>query len=482
MGSDSRLARRLAHQFRLHWAGLAVIALAGAGYFYELGRSSLWYDEAYSAAFAALSWRNLVEAMVHADGQGMPYYAFLHLWTVFGDSETVLRIPSVLAALVAIGATYALGARLFGRWVGAVGAAFLGANPLFISLAREARSYSFAIAFATLSGLAFVAANASGPSRPRAWIAYVGASIAAAYGHLFGVFVVAAHVMYAVVMPRRVHLRAFAVALGAFVVAIIPVVWIALSGDPSHLDWIPRTTLAGITGTGVAIAGSPELAGIDSILLVVAVLAARHSIIEGDRFLWCWLLVPIASAIALSFVRPILVPRYLSIVLPAFCLLLARGLSAFQLAPAKLATAAIIVILGAGNPRSGEVPAEDWRGAVTGVLDDARAGDALIVFPPDRAVPVTYYLQRRAAPVPRLIYPAVTAFWRPQLPFGYLDFNDLSLRYPRLWLIVHMPEYEDNPELSDMILSVEHRVGTWYGRVKRERFRRVTVLLWSSRR
>src|ERR1700733_7557573 len=112
MGCDPRLARRLA---AAHAAGLAVLVFAGACYFSGLGRPSLWFDEAYSAAFAALAWSKLWEVMRAADGQFAAYYAFLHVWTSIGNSEAVLRAPSVLAALVALGATYALGHVLFGR-------------------------------------------------------------------------------------------------------------------------------------------------------------------------------------------------------------------------------------------------------------------------------------------------------------------------------------------------------------------------------
>lgn len=411
--------------------------------------------------------------MLHADGQGLPYYAFLHVWRAVGDGEAALRIPSVLAALVAIGATYALGARLFGRWVAVIGAALLAADPLFVFLAREARFYSFAIAFATLSMLAFVAANA-GNDRPRAWVAYACAAIAAAYGHLFAVLVVAAQVTYAVANPRRIAVRPFAIALLAFVLAVAPLVWIALHGDLHHLDWIAPTTLDGIFRVIVLLTGSPELAAIEGILLAAAALAARGARTDGDRLLWCWLLVPPAIVIAFSFLHPMLVERYLSLILPALCLLAARGISTIAWVPAKAATAALVVALAAAGAVGSYAPLEDWRGAVTSVLDRAHAGDALVVFPADRAIPVTQYLQRGSTSKPALVYPA-------GMPFESIDFGAVAARYPRLWLVVHMPAYEDDPELDETILSAERSIAVSYSPVGRERFRRVTVVLWSHR-
>src|SRR6185312_9153975 len=131
-----------------------------------------------------------------------------------------------------------------------------------------------------------------------------------------------------------------------------------------------------------------------------------------------------------------------------------------------------LVALTASNARSDYLPLEDWRGAVASVVADALGGDALVVFPADRVVPVMYYLQPHAAAGPRLVYPAGRD----------LDFNALSARYPRLWLIVHMPEDEDNPELDDSIRGVETLAERSYDLVERNRFRRVTVLLGSARR
>jgi mannosyltransferase len=468
------LARRLAARLearRADWPILAIVLCAGVAYFFALGKSSLWYDETYSAAFAALSWQHLIDVMVHADGQGLPYYAFLHVWTAFGANEAVLRAPSVLAALVALIATYALGNRLFDRGTAVIGTALLAVNPLFIYLAREARSYTFAIAFVTVSSLVFMAAT-SGPNRPRLWIVYAAAGIAACYGHLLAVLVLAAHAVYAFIVRRRERARGFILALGAVAVAVSPVVWIAVRGDMRHLDWIPPTTFAGTIYLATVFTGSLPLIGVDCALLALAALEARRAPADGDRFLWCWLLVPTAAVTAFSFVHPLLVERYLAIVMPAFCLLLARGVRALRWVPGQTIAAVLLVALTASSARSDYLPLEDWRGAVASIVADARAGDALVVFPADRVVPVMYYLRPHAAAGPRLVYPAGRD----------LDFNALSARYPRLWLIVHMPEDEDDPELDDTVRGVEALAERSYALVERKRFRRVTVLLWSTRR
>jgi mannosyltransferase len=408
-----------------------------------------------------------------ADGQFIAYYAFLHVWTSIGNSEAVLRAPSVLAALVALGATYALGHVLFGRWVAVIGTALLGANPLFISLAREARPYSFAIACVTLSSLLFVIANDG--NRPRAWIGYAVAAVAAVYAHLFAVLAVLAHAVYAVAAPGRAHLRRLGLATVAFAAAIVPIVWIAFEGDLHHLDWIPRTMPGVIAAEAVSFCGSPELVAIDGALLIGAALATRRAFTAGDRFLWCWLLVPTILTVALSFARPMLVARYLSIVLPALCLLAARGATAIRWMPATIATAAIVVALCAASVRSDSGPVEDWRGAVASVLDQRDPRDALVIVPADVEVPVIYYLKKPVSGGPQIYYPADSPLQRMPPPIGDIDVARLAAEHARLWLVLR------SAEIDGPVRRLTEQIAGSYELREQERFPGVIVLLWTSR-
>jgi mannosyltransferase len=459
------LARGLAPHFRRHWAGYAIVVLAAAGYFLGLGDPGLWLDEAYSAGFAGLPWHAFFPTMVSADGQFTAYYVFLHFWTIPGNGEFWLRTPSVIAALAGLAATYVLGRKYFGTWVGATAAALLAADPLFIALAREARPYAVAVALVTLSAIFF----------SRAWIAYAVAAVAAVYAHVFAAFVVLAHLAYVAISPGRVDRHRFFAAITVIAVAIVPILWITLHGDQSHLAWIAPTTFGGVVRATITLAGSPQLVAVDAVLLVLAVLAARRAATDADRLLWCWLFVPIVTALAISFVHPLLVTRYFAVVLPAFSLLLARGVCAIPLIPSRLAMAAIIVALGAANPRSGDVPAEDWRGAVASITSEAGRKDAIIVFPAYMAVPVLYYLRADAAPA-RLFFPAHDPLDEAPAPIDYVDFAAMSPAYDRVWLILRADQSE-----ASAIDFFNRRMGRAFHLSDLRGFEGAVVALWTLR-
>lgn len=473
MGEDPRLARGLRDQLRLHWAGLIVVGLAAAGYFFELGSKSLWFDEAFTAAFAALPWDQLRTTMQFGDGQFAAYYALLHPWTAaFGNSEFALRALTVVAAVFALAATYALGNQLFGRWTAALGTAVLASNPLFISLARDARPYTLAIACTTLSSVLFMRASAE--ERPRVWIAYVVAAAAAAYAHLFAVLVVVAHAGYALAMPHRRSLRRFALSLAAVALIVAPLARVVFGGDLSHLDWIPRTTPAVVLRMLTALAGSPLIAGIDCLLLALAVLAAIKSRRETDAFAWACLIVPLAVAITLSSVRPMLIPRYFAIVIPFLALLVARGLFAVQFVPARLSTAALLIAVQVVSPGVGAVSVEDWRGAVKVVTANATRSDLMVAYPAEVAVPVMYYLSPQDGGLgAHLFYPALNPIGAAPLPFAYIDFSE-RVRSQRLWLFLRADELR-------AASAVVNQLAQSYELRERLTFAGVLVLLWTPR-
>jgi len=72
----------------------------------------------------------------------------LHLWRVFGTSETVLRLPSVLAGAVFCWIFFKWVSNLFGRETGVIGVIFASFLPPTIALSAEVRQYAFLLFFA----------------------------------------------------------------------------------------------------------------------------------------------------------------------------------------------------------------------------------------------------------------------------------------------------------------------------------------------
>src|SRR5690606_28549559 len=123
------------------WTLPAVVAFAVSSI--RLGRRQLWRDELATWVAARLSYPELAEESTRVDAVHGPYYALMHAWVgLVGDSEVALRLPSVLAAAVAAGATAEIGRRLYGPYAGLLAGLVLATAPAMSRYAQEARQYS----------------------------------------------------------------------------------------------------------------------------------------------------------------------------------------------------------------------------------------------------------------------------------------------------------------------------------------------------
>jgi 4-amino-4-deoxy-L-arabinose transferase-like glycosyltransferase len=136
-------------------------------------RDSLWFDEAYTlyivrdegrppdgltdtARFVFNSLRSAIQR-TREDVHPPLYFVLFDVWTMLvGESAYAARLPSALAGLIGLAATYALGKRLFDWRTGLIAAALLGTASIFIYYSREARMYTLLLALAALATLAYL--------------------------------------------------------------------------------------------------------------------------------------------------------------------------------------------------------------------------------------------------------------------------------------------------------------------------------------
>lgn len=97
---------------------------------------SLWLDEAISAQVTKnYSYSEIITDFSPSDFHPPLYYLTLKAWTtLFGYSEVVLRLPSVIFSLITILLVY----KFFGFWPSLL----LSLNPLYLYYSQEARMYS----------------------------------------------------------------------------------------------------------------------------------------------------------------------------------------------------------------------------------------------------------------------------------------------------------------------------------------------------
>ncbi len=172
---------------------LGVLALATLiSCAYRRAAFPFWSDEAYTVlAVRARDWTELLIVNLRNEETPPLYFALLRLWALaWGDSsEATLRLFSAVCLAATVPLVGWLGARLWSRPVGLIGALLLAANPFSRYYSQEARAYTLALLFVTVALLgAYAYAQRPGP---RSWAIYILGATAALYTHYFAAFVVA---------------------------------------------------------------------------------------------------------------------------------------------------------------------------------------------------------------------------------------------------------------------------------------------------
>ena len=166
---------------------ILLLLLGGAVRMYQLDSKGLWYDELGTAQYTAPD-RSLLQVLkgpleVPVIPAPPLYFVTTYLFRQMGETEFLLRLPSVFCGILAIAAIYILGNALLGPWEGLIGAFLLTISQFSIRYSQEARYYSLLLFLTTLS-LYFFYRGLRRNDRS-SWIGYVVSSILAVYTHHF---------------------------------------------------------------------------------------------------------------------------------------------------------------------------------------------------------------------------------------------------------------------------------------------------------
>jgi mannosyltransferase len=360
----------------------AVTAFAVGGY--QVARPSLWRDEAYTIDAASRSVTQILALLRHQDAVHGAYYLCMHVViTLFGRSETAVRLPSVVATAVAAGCVAVLGRRLATaqgaaspQLTGLLAGLLYAAVPAVTRYAQEARSYATVTAIAVIASYLLV--RALGAGRRRWWAGYAAAIALIGLFNLFGLLIVAAHAATVLVAsaragraPGRAGVRSWAVAV--LVAAIIAGPVLALGyRQRGATSWMVRPGWPQVSRLMASLAGSAELRVALLVLVAFAVVAwlttarpgpaasapaasapvASGAVASGaggsgaggsgaggsgaDDRTWPldiimvalpWLVLPSVILLGVAQLHPVYNFRYVVFCLPAVALLAADGLS-----------------------------------------------------------------------------------------------------------------------------------------------------------
>ena len=357
MGSAD-ISRRTAYL----WLAAAVAAGALLRW-WTIGQEALWADEALSAIIAHYSATALWLEPIDPTG---PVYYLVHAAMVpVGATETIARLPSLLAGLVTIVATYGLGRTLSSRFVGTLAATLVAVSAPMIEYSQEARGYAVLVALITTS--AWMLASLFQPHRTRVRYAfgagYLMATIAAASTHLVGFLWAASSVAGVILAVRRHdnHLsrrEAVAIILIGAVLMVPEFRRLSLFAfGNNNFTWLAPASLAD-RGRLMAWQWLPFAHRNMAIAAVAAVLVAITALYAGRRPAAEWaserrfqivvpaLLIgqPLLVWLVGALVTPILMYRTIIPAVPAAAIVIALVIS-WQTGTKRLAFAAVAVSL-----------------------------------------------------------------------------------------------------------------------------------------
>lgn len=440
---------RVAIARRLRWIGLAtVLAVALALRFLHLD-GGFWMDEmgTYQGAVEPF-WQTFSNVAYPL------YFVLGRLMLYLGDSEPLLRLPSVAAGIAGIALLYFAGRDIHGRMAGMFAALLLAVNSFHVYYSQEARPYAFVMLFALLLAWMLVrAAERGGAGR---WGALGLAAAVALTAHLtlaawfcamaagVGVWLLLGkHALARRERLRRAGALVLAVVIGLSGVMMIIAIhaeppaslratpeWLALlaraEGSAEDLDALRKPAdataqrltsrqYAGYYGSLLPYAVFPG--GIALALLFVA--GATH-VVRQRPALAALLIATHVAVPAVLFLVPVREyphVRYFSPLLPLTLLVIGCGGGALvdllrrSMRPSQALALAAVLLLALLTPavasdlrRAVFVPTRsywhtDWRGAARDMAERLARDDVVVYLaPPDQlwqiASPLDFYLRR----------------------------------------------------------------------------------------
>ena len=277
---------------------MAVAAVVLLGFVLRLWRlanlGDLEFDEIVSVRYAALPGPALLPLLAGALFEHPPaFYLALGWWrALFGASDSVARLFSVLPGTLSIPLTDAVARRLFGgalgRRAGLLAALLVAVAPLPVFYSREARMYALVACLGLASLWLFLRGltpPAAGGDRPRVrpdrrralWFAYVVVGAVTAYVHYLGALQIVGQALAAVLVRRRAPQALRPVQLSTLFIAGLALPWaLAAGGTRASLPALAPANLTLLPGAIWAawrdLAAGPDSGGPAAALAALALL------------------------------------------------------------------------------------------------------------------------------------------------------------------------------------------------------------------
>lgn len=473
----------LGHEVTRQWPSGATLALSVGAItllavilnFHALGGRPLWFDEGLSLGCARLSWPDAAFLAAHEPVQ-WPFYMVLRFFLLFGNSETVIRMPSALFTIACVPLIFFVSRRLFGDLAGLVSAILVAVNADMVKYGQEARSYAME-AFLVIASVYVVCDYVERQNR-RTQVLYVLLCTLAIYTHMYAVLAVLAEGISLLLLPpqefpRRGWLQTY---LAIFILTIP--MWLFIGRIPRRETFfIPPLSLDYVVGVFNQISGFTGSLGGGLYLwvLVVALLCAVSAwrTMGRSKKTWAFSLPVLAAGlpmfiaiVAHSTGRPFMFERYMLVCIPGFALAAGALVAARPRGKIVVPLAVVFAVVGLFGVRNyfklDYVRSEDYPELAKLITANAQPGDAIVFYWERTQIPYKYYVDRLPA-----------EFWRPDIIYPLPgSFEQLEILTPtwkappllpiqghrRIWLVVHqLADNRGDPERRILAQALEAR-------------------------
>lgn len=426
-------------------AGLAwLVAAAFALRVISLDWQSFWLDEVDAIRFARGDLRALLGMFVRTGENGPLYFLILRPWTgAVGTTEFAVRYLSLLAGVLSVPLAWAVGTRLFDRRTGLLAAALTAGAPYLIWYSQEAKMYALVAALSLLS--TYLLLRAARENRWTFWAGYVVAASLGYYLHLYGVFLLAGQIA-AYVATVRWHpqsVRRWLIATACLTLPYLPLaVWqlpLLIEAPPLAHGAVALPEMLRILFNRFSVNQetwpAPYLIAPWILALIAGVAVLVRPVAPRASRLWlaAWLVVPVIIVFVLTLRLPVFRDRYLTIVTPAYYLLLAAGLARLPRPTLTLPVIGLALALSAGVAlAAGPLTRTDFRAAANYYAAHRQPGDVVGFEATYAARPFLWY----APPDTQLVeFPYTDDGMTPEEAAAWL--TAATAGSPRVWFVEH---------------------------------------------
>lgn len=385
---------------------------------HNLGNPSLWMDEGWSLHFASQPLEGLPSLLASEDKHPPLYYALLHHWLYFGNSETVLRLPAAIFGILTVFITFLFARKFFDIETAVVPSLLVAVSSFHILMSQEVRMYSMAGFFCLLAF--YFLWRASLENKIWQWAGYALCAAFAIYTHYITAIVLISANIFAFIAIKEKRWKGFILSNLFVILAFLP--WIKFFLLQIHSPFFQHAQLKPVDILDVFYVSAagftlrlPEilihhLPADETFALIIWYLVAiagaalfiagayfckkEERIYLAGTFLFTLLLAFSASRAGIA---QLFETKYMVVVLPLFLILAAKAILNFK--PAlKWALVAIFLLINLASINNyytdPKFQRQDWRNVAEYLSTRCNSEDNIIIIPGYAEYTFDYYFKK----------------------------------------------------------------------------------------